>query len=105
MIKEILLSEAVLGFLVALLTTVLYNVALKRLPNKALLIISDTFQFIEDNYERWGIFGSEKMARFVQEFIDKFQEEYGKPPTPNQIGVAVNIVEDMVANQKNSQSG
>ena len=105
MIKEILLSEVVLGFVVGLGATVIYRYVILKLPVKAKKIVLDTFNFIEENYKAWGIFGSEKMAKLVQIFIDKFKAEFGAPPTPTQIGQAVKIAEGLVSAQKNSQSG
>mgnify|MGYP001274520351 CR=1 FL=1 len=105
MVKEILLSEAVLGFVVGLAATIIYRYVILKLPAKAKKIVLDTFEFIEANYKEWGIFGSEKMAKLVQVFIDKFKAEFGAPPTPNQIGQAVKIAEGLVSAQKNSATG
>lgn len=104
-ILDLLLSQASLGFIVGIAAIVVYRLITNRLPEKALVIIADTFQFIEDHYKEWGIFGSEKMAKLVQTFIDKFQEEYGKAPTPTQVGAAVAVAEKLVTEQKNSLTG
>lgn len=105
MLKGILLDPYVIGFLGGLVALVIVRLVLNRLPQKAREIVYDIFTFIEDNYKEWGLYGNEKLGKFVELFVAKMKEELGKPPTPAEVGTAVKLVEKMVAEQKNSLTG
>ena len=43
-------------------------------------ISADIVDYIEENYEDWGINGSEKMDKFLDIFAKEFKKQLGKHP-------------------------
>lgn len=51
-------------------------------------ITIDLVDYIEANYEKWGIKGSQKMDKFLKMFKEEFKKQMGRNPTQNELETA-----------------
>ena len=51
-------------------------------------ITVDIVDYVEANYKKWGIKGSEKMDKFLQLFTEEFKKQVGRHPTENELETA-----------------
>ena len=51
-------------------------------------ITVDIVDYVEANYKKWGIKGSEKMDKFLQLFTEEFKKQVGRYPSTNELETA-----------------
>jgi hypothetical protein len=81
MIGRVLLNETVMEPLIAVLIGMGVNAYAKNRRYKiAMDITADVVDYIEENYKKWGIKGSEKMDKFLEIFGKEYEKQMGKKP-------------------------
>ncbi|HHU68817.1 MAG TPA: hypothetical protein GXZ31_00765 [Thermoanaerobacterales bacterium] len=89
MITGVITSEIFLEPIIMVLVG--YGIRMYGKNRKYRIIVDitiDLVDYIEANYKKWGIKGSQKMDRFLRMFKEEFKKQIGREPTPNELETA-----------------
>ena len=80
-ITNVLTNEAVMEPLIALILGFGVNAYAKNRRFRVIMdITADIVDYIEENYEEWGIKGNKKMERFMDLFVKEYRKQMGRKP-------------------------
>lgn len=93
-------NTAVQGAVAVLLVALIVHFSKKYKWTKTVaLVASDAYQYAEEKGILQGLKGYEKFDPFMDKLIELVRKEFGRDPTPEEKGMAVKVMEELVLSE------